>query len=125
MRKMIFLTAFIFVTCVRPTHAVEPVSVIPWLPESRYDITNSTIAFSSTTVTTIAAVDGYRKIKIRDLTSTTSFFYRLDGSTQTITTTGFFAGPTEVTEIETNQSISILLVSGVANKVFQILTFRK
>lgn len=121
--KALFMAVFILIA--GPLKAVEPVSIIPWLPESGYELTNSTVSFSSSTVTTIAAVSGYRKIKIRDITEGTSFFYRLDGSTQSITTAGFLNKATEICEIESNAAIYVQLAAGVASKVFNLLTIRK
>lgn len=106
-------------------HAMEPVSIRMGQPDSAYEIANSTISVSSTTVTTIAAVTGYRKMLIRDVTASTSFFYRLDGSTASITTVGMLNNTTETATIESNAAMYLQLANGVATKVFNVLTFRK
>lgn len=125
MKRILCLAAFVMFSCITNSKAMDPVTVRMGQPESAYNITNSTISVSSTTVTTIAAVDGYRKILIRDITASTSFFYRLDWTTTSVTTAGFLNTSTEVCTIESNAAVYLQLAVGVAAKVFNVLTFRK
>lgn len=91
--------------------AGEPVFPIIGSPNSTYNFSQSTISFSSSTVTTIAAVTGYRKV---DLLNGTSFFYKVDGSTQGLATWGFPVAANTITSIESNKVIYILAPIGVA-----------
>lgn len=125
MKRILFFVATLMLACITNSRAAELHYVRMGQPESRYVISQSTVSFSSSTVTTIAAVDGYRLVKIRDLTESTSFFYRLDGSTQSITTVGFLNKGTEVFSTESNAAMYFQLAAGVASKVFQVLTFQK
>jgi hypothetical protein len=90
--------------------AGDPVSVTPF-PNSRYDIAHSTIAVSSNTVTTIAAVGGYRAAYIGQLGLAVgaTIFYRIDGSTAAIPTVGSWILPGEEEKIETDNAIHLQL----------------
>lgn len=124
MKRFLFLSLFAAFGLMN-ANAMEPVTVRMGQPDSTYNIANSTISISSSAVTTLAAVDGYRKILIRDVTQSTSFFYRIDGTTTSVTTAGFWNNTSEVCTIESNAAVYLQLAAGVASKVFNVLTFRK
>lgn len=106
--------------------ATQPVSIVHGLPESRYDYTNGTLSLSSFTVTTITATSGYRAVIIPNvLTSASTIYYRLDGSTTSIATEGFPILPTATATIETNQAISLLLEPGQSAKTVRYLQQKK
>ncbi len=122
---------FVLVLCgaAKVAHAVEPVSVVPWLPESTYTLSQSTISVSSGTVTTISAVSGYRSVHISNFANSgTTLYYRIDGSTASIPTVGFPIAPSAQDHpIETNGVISLQLAagSGSATVTVPIKTIRK
>lgn len=120
MKKALFVSAFISIAWIGELKAIEPVSVIPWLPESTYTISQSTISVSSTSVTTIAAVSGYRSVHLSNLLNTsTTLYYRIDGSTVSIGTVGYPIAPGDKDHaIETNGVISLQLAVGSSVGVF-------
>lgn len=89
--------------------AVEPVSIIPWLPESTYDVTQSTVAISSQTVSWDAAVSGYRTVHIANLSATATLYYRVDGSTASTGLVGYPILPSTLGQIESNAMIGYQL----------------
>ncbi len=114
MKKFLFM--LLLAGCVRSIQAMEPVTVRMGQPDSTYEVSQSTIALSSTTVTTIAAVSGYREVHISNFaTTSTTIYYRIDGSTLSIPTVGFPIAPTERDhKIESNAVISLQLGTGVS-----------
>jgi len=80
--------------------------------KSRYDYTNGVLSISSVTIGNIAAVTawpGFRTVTIPNtLTGATTFYYRVDGSSTTIATTGIPVKPNEIAVIESNQIIYFL-----------------
>jgi hypothetical protein len=109
-----FLFALFLCGLVRAAYAMDPVTVRMGQPDSTWEISQSTITVSSATVTTIAAVTGYRVVHISNLASSgTTIYYRIDGSTASIPTVGFPIAPTERDHaIESNAVISLQLTSG-------------
>lgn len=113
MKKFLFM--LLLVGCVHVAHAMQPMTVRMGQPDSTYEVSQSTIALSSTSVTTVAAVTGYREYHISNLSMTTTIFYRIDGSTLNIPTVGFPIVPRESDhKIESNAVISLQLGSGVS-----------
>lgn len=127
MRKLMFMAALVFLAFAAKVKAVEPVSVIPWLPESSYDIAQSTISVSSTTVTTISAVSGYRQVHLSNLVNSgTTIYYRIDGSTQNISTVGWPIEPRAADHtIESNAAINLQLAAGASSVTVTAKTKRK
>lgn len=109
MKKLIY-TLLLLGAGVVTARAGDPVSVSAF-PNSRYDVSQSTISVSSTTVTTLAAVSGYRAAYIGQLglTSGATIFYRVDGSTDSIPTVGSWILPGDVEKIETDNAIHLQL----------------
>lgn len=124
--RNLFFAAILAIAAVGQVRAIEPVSVIPWLPESTYDISQSTISISSSAVTTIAAVSGYRAVHVSNLTASTVLYYRIDGSTANIPTVGFpIPAATADHTIESNGVISLQLAVGTTTVIVPIKTIRK
>jgi hypothetical protein len=107
--------------------AGQPVSIVPGMPESRYAFTNAVLTISSHTLATIPAVPvGYRQIVIpNNLAGAAAFFYRVDGSTINIPTTGLNVAANERLEIETSGVIYLLRGAGVAAADVRYLEIRK
>lgn len=112
MKKFLFM--LLLCGCVRHVYAMEPVTVRMGQPDSTYEVSQTTITIASTTVTTIAAVSGYREVHISNLANAgTTIYYRIDGSTASIPTVGFPIAPTERDhKIESNAVISLQLAAG-------------
>lgn len=123
MKKYLFIVFFFFAGNLS---SADLVFTRNGSPESTYNDTNGTLSLSSTTVNNIAATTGYRKITIPNvLLSASTFYYRIDGSTLTLTTTGMPVLPASTVEIETNAVISILLEPGSADKTVRYLQRKK
>lgn len=120
MKRLLIFSTFLILTAL--VRAADPVAVVSGRPESRYDYTNGTISASSFTVLTVAAVNGYRQLK---LTCPNSFYYRIDDSTQTIATTGFPVAANATETIETNQTVTILMPPGTAASTIRYIDKRK
>lgn len=115
MKKVIILAAFMLMLSGRHVFATQPVSIVAGLPESRYNITNATVTISSSTVLTISATNPTTLYRQITLTAPTSFYYRVDGSTNNIATVGYPGLANTDVVIESNQAISILSPVGVAS----------
>jgi len=111
----LFLGGYIF--------AATPVAIYPGLPESNYAVTHSTVAISSTTVSTDAAVYGYRAVYLANLSSASTIYYSMDGTTTTLTTVGWPiyprtpGFPVRVEKIEYNGVISYRLGAGSVGSI--------
>lgn len=125
--KRILILTLVLLAGPRWAPAAEPVAIVPGLPESKYGYTNGTLSLSSSTVTTIDSVNpGFREITIPNvLTGAATFYYRVDGSTQNIATTGLPVIPTATAVIETSGAINILLEPGQSAKTVRYLERRK
>lgn len=88
MKRLIFLP-ILFVSAY--LQAAELVYTRNGSPESVYDVTHSTVAVSSPTVSTDAAVNGYRAVYIYNLNPTTTIYYYLGtpASAATVTSIGY------------------------------------
>ena len=111
--KKFLLTALILIGFSALARAGDPVSVMAW-PNSNYNISQSTMQISSTTVATIAADSGYRAVYISNLSNaSTTIYYRIDGSTASIPTVGWPIPPSALeAKIETDSVISLQLAAG-------------
>lgn len=123
MKKSLALISFLFLLST-VLYAASPVGVVPGLPESRYDYTNSTVSVSSHTLATFPAVNGYRAVT---LAASTSFYYVADGtsSVSTIRTNGFPVLANTNETIESNQMIGVLLPPGVSATTLRYIEKRK
>jgi hypothetical protein len=123
---MKFFTAlFLILGTAVVAKAGEPVSVMAW-PNSTYDITQSTIAISSSSVYAFPAVSGYRSVLIDNIANTgTTVYYRVDGSTLSIPTVGWQILPSATEKIETNGVISLQLGADISSVNVRQKTIRK
>ncbi|MBI4396133.1 MAG: hypothetical protein HY548_03490 [Elusimicrobia bacterium] len=99
-----------------------------WLeldPNSSYTISQATISISSDTVTTIAAETRYREIYIGDPSTTVSIFYRVDGSTVSIPTVGWWIPAGQWGRIESNSAINLQLGAGESSVTARRMTVQK
>lgn len=87
MKKLLFIS--ILFAAVVNARAGEPVSNFSGPPESAYNVSHSTVAISSQTVSSDAAVQGYRATYLFNLSATTTIFYTLSSSTQNVVETGW------------------------------------
>lgn len=125
MRQILMLFT-LAVLVMAKAYATQPVSIVHGQPESRYDYTNGTLSLSSFTVTTVAATSGYRALIIPNvLANAATIYYRVDGSTQNIATTGFPILPATTEIIETNQTINLLLEPLLSAKTVRYLQRKK
>lgn len=123
MKKLI--TTLVFFGFISTSHSADLVYTRNGQPESKYEISHSTITLSSVSISTIPAVDGWRKIYMRDLTESVSVCFRIDGSTNSLDTVGWMMKSNEVQTIESNGAIYLKLFNGVASKVINFMTMRK
>ena len=87
---------------------------------------NDTISVSSNTPTKITASNGgYRAITLGNPTSTTNVFYRLDQSSQTISTTGLWFNPSLTITIESNGIVWLQLAAQSATVTLRRLISTK
>lgn len=86
MKKLIY--AFIFLAS-GYAYAGDIVSPLKGQPESWYDVTHSTVAVSSQTVSSDASVVGYRAVYLYNFNNSTTIYYTLSSSTQNVTTLGW------------------------------------
>lgn len=125
MKKFLSISIFLLASLVAKVHAGDIVSPLKGQPESLYDVTHSTVAISSNTVSTDAAVPGYRAVYIYNLSPATTIFYFLGtpASTTTVNTIGWpifpwrtptAAGPIPE-KIEYNGLISYRLAGGAVS----------
>jgi len=94
---------------------VQPVSMDSH--GSYYELTHETISVSSASVTTItrlAQPNDYREIYLKAPGDTTVVYYRIDGSTVNIPTTGYGFVAQDGHEIESSGVIYLQLGSGAA-----------
>lgn len=120
-----FIALSVLMLLATPLLAVQPVSFYP-MHESGYDLAQSSVTLSSTSVTTISAVSGWREVKIANsLNPATTVYYRIDGSTNDITTVGWLILPREKETIETKGTINLQLPAGASSIVVQQLIRRK
>jgi len=122
MKRTLAIFAVLIVSALGICRASEPVSIVPGLPESGYDITQSTVALSSFTVTSFAATSHFRQLT---LIAPTSFFYRLDGSTLSLTTVGFPVAANTKETIESNGAVKILLPVGISANTLTYIQKKK
>lgn len=112
--KKVFLLAVVLLGATW-ARAVEPVSVIPWLPESTYTISQSTVSISSTTISWDSAVSGYRAVYLSNITGATTIYYRIDGTTTNVAAIGWPILPGQEGKIESNGLIGYQLSSGTVS----------
>ena len=126
MKKFLLMFSFALLFVAGKVFAGDPVSVMAW-PNSKYDITQSTVQVSSTTVLTIAAASTYRAVYISNwLNSSTTIYYRIDGSTASIPTVGWPIPPGTIEhKIETDNVISLQLAAGATAVDIKRKTFAK
>lgn len=103
-----------------PAFAAEPVFAVAW-PESEYGISQSTISISSTSVTTVAGSLGYRLLSMGEPTSSTTVYYRIDGSASNIPTVGWWFIPSQGHSIESNADVKLQLGAGASSVIIRIL----
>jgi hypothetical protein len=118
MRRIFIFACLLVVASI--AHGAEPVFTAG--RDSIYEYTNGTLAVSSSVVTSFSAVTGYRKVT---LTNSTSFFYRVDGSTSNIATTGFPVAANASHDIESSAAIHLLNPVGVATGSGRYIEKRK
>ena len=103
-------------------YAADPVAIVPGLPESAYNYTNDSISVTSYTVAAIVPDIGYRNIMLQ---APSSFFYRLDGVSSNVKTTGYPVQSNLDAEIETIGAVYLQMPSGTAETVIRVLTKKK
>lgn len=100
-----------------------------WLqfqPSSEYTISHSTIAVSSTTVTTIAGTGGgWRELYVGDPGASAVAYYTINGSSNDVTTVGSWIEAGKEKRIESAYPVYIQLESGAAADVFRLLSVTK
>lgn len=130
MKRIIALLAILAaIPLVQVVHAAQPVAIVPGLPESRYDISQSSVSLSSFTVLTYGNVSGYRMISVANaftpLVGGTTIYYTVNGSTYTLTTLGYPIFPQQKEDIESNRAISLLADDGRTAVQIRVKTTRK
>lgn len=114
MRKCFFVLAIMFLTA--SAHAVDPVYSLNGQPESTYIISQSTVAISSNTTSIDTSTTGYRAIYIFNISAST-FYYRIDGTTQNVAAVGYPIMPNTEGKIETNSIVGYQLIPGAVSSV--------
>lgn len=99
MKKFLSISIFLLAAFIVNAHAGDVVSPLKGQPESWYDVTHSTVAISSQTVSSDVAVSGYRAVYLYNLNTTTTIYYKLSTSTQSVTTLGWPIFPYRSTTI--------------------------
>lgn len=124
MKRTLAIFALLIAGTLSICHAGTPVNIIPGQPESRYDYTNGTVSISSFTISTFTATSnaGYRELS---LNSPTSFYFRLDGVSTTMQTTGFPCAANTTCALESNQVIYLQLGSGLSTVTGKYLEKKK
>lgn len=117
------LAAILLASLCAVSHAAAPVYVDS-KPTSDYKIVQDTVTISSTTVTTIAAVSGYRCVYLGDPLIGSTVYYRIDGSTRSVPTVGDWFVPSAKGAIEYNGVINLQLGAGVSSVVLRRKTLR-
>lgn len=122
MKRLLMAVIFLFGST---AYAVETVTSKSGRPESAYSVAHSTVSISSFTVSSDAASVGYRSIWLNNLSTSATIYYRIDGSTNYITTVGWPIYPGEQGNIEYNGVINYLLGAGSAATTFIKKVIRK
>lgn len=135
MKKFISISFLLLALCASRAFAGDIVSPLKGQPESWYDVTHSTVAISSTSVSSDAAVQGYRAVYIYNLSITATIYYTLSSSTTTpnVTSLGWPIYPWRwpntanpiPEKIEYNGQINYRLAAGVASIDVTKKTIRK
>lgn len=101
MKKFLIISIFAAAFFAGSAFAGDVVSPLKGQPESWYDVTHSTVAVSSQTVSTDAAVQGYRAVYIYNLSSAATIYYYLGtpASTTTVTSLGWPIFPWRTTNV--------------------------
>lgn len=120
--KNVFAAIIVAVVCAS-AHAAQPVFPDS-KPNSDYKNTQDTVVISSSAVTTIAAVSGFREIVMGDPSITTKVFYRIDGSTVNIPTVGWWFDPSVGGDIEYNGAIYLQLAPSATAVTLRRVTSR-
>lgn len=97
-------------------------------PDSSYTISNSTVAITSDTVKTFAAVQYYREVTLdNQIAGAVTTYYTLDGSTGAITirNIGLVILPGNKAVIESNGVVNIIQESGTTTRNLKVQTKRK
>lgn len=122
MKKFLFIPLLLICGLASAGDIVSP---LKGNPDSFYDVAHSTVAISSTTVTTDVAVVGYRAVYIYNLSTVSTAYYYLGAvaSTTTVTTNGWPIFPWRGTsnpipeKIEYNGLISYRLIPGSTSSI--------
>lgn len=93
--------------------------------DSSYAISHSTISVSSTAVATISATSRWREVYVGGPHVTVPIYYRMDGSTQSITSVGSWIEVAKEKRIETNAEISLQLASGASSTTIRVTELKR
>jgi hypothetical protein len=117
MKKFLLIAAIVAGFYAVPVFAADPVAIVPGLPESNYAVTQSSVAVSSNTTTTDAAVSGYRSTCIGNTSTGSTVYYRIDGSTQNVAVVGYPIFPLTNHCVEYNGKIGWQLGAGTVASI--------
>ena len=119
----IFYSAALLILFAGVINAADPVYSLRGQPESAYNVSQSTVAVSSNTVSTDASVSGYRNTCIFNLSLGSTVYYRIDGSTNNVATVGYPILPLTFGCVEYNGEINWLL--GASDTVGSVDVIKK
>lgn len=132
MKKFLSISIFMLFAAIVSVRAGDIVSPLKGQPESWYDVVQTTVSISSSTVLSDTSVSGYRAVYIYNLSATATVYYTLSTSTQNVTVIGWpifpnksTTGYTQPEKIEYNGQINYLLGAGSAAITVNKKTVRK
>jgi hypothetical protein len=113
MKKWFFVLAFLFAGS---AEAADLVYTHGGQPESSYNISQSSVAISSVTTSIDSSTVAYRAIYVFN-SSATTFYYRIDGSTQSVALVGYPVLPGTAEKIETNSLVGYQVIPGAVGSI--------